>query len=163
MAELILTDEERRHPFWGDLDDASLGKAVRAIGLFLDSCPNDKEQGWNLALKAGILGVCGRLAEANAETGEYVIQGLTSRGVEVGSWRATFQRLSGEEAKREDEDKPFVKMTIRAEGMTWRQRLETVWAYFWSAATSVFLGRFALDVYKYHRITSIEENGVGEV
>lgn len=64
MAELILTDEEKKLPHWNDLDDASLGRAIKCAGFMFDKiqksgvCDTVREdsgstQFFNLTVKAG--------------------------------------------------------------------------------------------------------------
>ena len=71
MAELILTDEEKALPFWNDLDDEALGKAVKRWGVWLssqrlsDNTDDNEEGAMDLSLKAATVGMACRAHEMN--------------------------------------------------------------------------------------------------
>ena len=156
MAKLILSDEEKRRKFWGELNDASLGRAVRAIGLDLDKDPDEKSQDWSLMLKAGLVGVCDQVSRTNAEQAEYNLLGITTQGKPLGNWRVTFKRLDEPKPKKNAEDPDSVTLVIRVERMTWPQRVRTCLSGLGLACLSLFCGRFEFKIRKHMLITKFE-------
>jgi hypothetical protein len=95
MAELILTDEEKALPFWNDLDDASLGRAIKAYGVKFLSSPrlNDEcaDAGMDMTLKAGTVGMACRAHSMGVEKWEIMLTGVTFAGEPIGDWQCTYE------------------------------------------------------------------------
>lgn len=97
MAKLILTEEEEGFASWRDLDDASLGKMVKAImadfDLPTDQCGTDAE-GILIAEKAAAL----RLVLSAYLTGsvktKVMLGGATYKGKSMGDWTVTAKLTS---------------------------------------------------------------------
>jgi len=100
MAELILTEEEKALPFWIDLDDAALGRAIKYYGLkFLTpKRPNDEspDAAMDMIMKAATVAMVCRAHEMNTEIWELTLTGVTLKGESVGDWRIVYQRLDAE-------------------------------------------------------------------
>ncbi|MDP2729292.1 MAG: hypothetical protein Q8O55_02260 [Dehalococcoidales bacterium] len=90
MAELILTEGEEKADSWLELDDASLGKVIKALMLkFKDICTEQERLYW---YSAAII-LCSAAAETNADVMKQTIAGLTIKGKPFGSWAVTVKRL----------------------------------------------------------------------
>jgi hypothetical protein len=97
MAELILTEEEKKLPFWTDLDDASLGKAVKAKCFWLLNHPlpddNNYEGKFSLLQKAALVGMCCILHERRADKAEFQLMGVTDNGRSIGDWHVVYKKV----------------------------------------------------------------------
>ena len=96
MAKLILTEKEKALPFWTDLDDASLGRAMKKMslnwfsGLKDDNC---KEGCYQLIVKCALIGVSLHLHDMNADTAEFTVDGISLGNVDLGGWKVTYERI----------------------------------------------------------------------
>ena len=89
MADLILTEEEKRTPLWTDMDDATLGKLLRKEIYFLYKASEQIER--TIIVAAGLL-LCGSVAENNAAEMELNFDGLTERDGSIGDWTVIVKR-----------------------------------------------------------------------
>jgi len=101
MAELILTPEEEASENWIDLDDASLGKVVKAISLKLaahprahssvitGAAPDDDAVSW-AGVSMLLIGSC---VERNVDEFSSEVRGMTHKDEEWGDWEITVKRL----------------------------------------------------------------------
>jgi hypothetical protein len=95
MAELILTEEEKALPYWNDLDDASLGRAVKklGIGLLVSELDDDSNKlGFeNLMLKAALVGMCCTLHARGHTDGRFTLGDIqTENGESIGEWTVQY-------------------------------------------------------------------------
>lgn len=79
MAELILTDEEKAAHSWLDVDDATLGKAVKEMGLILlPKMKKDAANRWDgreaLYLSSYALLVGMSMDDMNAASWEFTLE-----------------------------------------------------------------------------------------
>jgi hypothetical protein len=92
-----LTEEEKLLPEWSDLDDSSLGKAVRHAGFLLDKIQkehcDDREKLFDLTLKAGAVAMCCRLHAIGADKDVITLTGITGGTQSIGDWRVTYERI----------------------------------------------------------------------
>jgi hypothetical protein len=105
MAELILTDEEKELPFWNDLDDASLGRAIKYFGIRLTKLAaiydkdnaedEDEEERMDLMDKAATVGMACRVHKQNAKKLVATLKGVSLGGESIGDWRVTYEKISG--------------------------------------------------------------------
>ena len=90
MAQLILTEKEKKLASWLDLDDESLGKFVKAnickvkelkpdIGIFLMSL---------------VTAFCSIAHETNADTFSIEVKGLKNKTNDLGNWKVTAKRIT---------------------------------------------------------------------
>jgi len=95
MAELILTEEEKALPYWNDLDDASLGRAVKKLGIGLLVSELDDESNQvgfeNLMLKAALVGMCCTLHARGHTDGRFTLGDIqTENGESIGEWTVQY-------------------------------------------------------------------------
>ena len=90
MVKLILTEKEKRLATWLELDDASLGKFVKAniskvkelredVGIFVMSLAT---------------AFCSIAAEANADKFSITVEGLKNKNNDFGNWKVTAKRIT---------------------------------------------------------------------
>lgn len=92
MAELILTDAEKKTKLWSDLDDDALGKLVRkTISQIQDANDQLKKI---FIMSAGII-LCSAAAQANADKFTEDIDNLTSGGKSLGDWKIVVKKKKG--------------------------------------------------------------------
>ena len=100
MARLILTEKEKALPFWNDLDDAALGKAIKYHGAkFLTPRRRNGdrvEATMDMVIQAATVGMCRRAHEMNAGKWEVELEGVTVKGVPIGDWKITYERVGRE-------------------------------------------------------------------
>lgn len=90
MAELTLTEDEKKANSWLDLEDSALGKMVKATALQIKEGPENSERVWFMS--AAIL-MCSLANDVNADTSKTDLKGLTHAGKPFGDWRVTIKRL----------------------------------------------------------------------
>lgn len=95
MAELILTDEEKAMPYWNDLDDASLGRAVKKLGIGLLTSELDDDSNKlgfeNLMLKAALVGMCCTMHARGHTSGRFTLGDIQTEGGEsIGEWTVQY-------------------------------------------------------------------------
>ena len=90
MAELILTEEEKKSPLWTDLDDESLGKVIKAMMFTIKSA--SEEQGKMYLLSAAMM-LCTATAETNGDLGTFTVEGLKNKTNDFGNWKVTVKRI----------------------------------------------------------------------
>ena len=90
MAELILTEEEKKAETWADLDNVPLGKVIKSkmFGIRRAS----KEQGKMLSFSAALI-LCNLALDTNADKLTETIEGLTIKGKPFGNWKITIKRI----------------------------------------------------------------------
>jgi hypothetical protein len=97
MAELILTEEEKALPYWNDLDDADLGKAIKRYGIEFISHPrtndDNADAGMDMTMKAGTIAFCCRAHEMGVKKMEFICEGVTLAGKPIGNWRCTYELI----------------------------------------------------------------------
>jgi hypothetical protein len=91
MAKLILTAEEQAMPYWNDLDDASLGRVIKRLGIGLLASELDDDSNKlgieNLMLKAALVGMCCALHARGHTSGLFTLGTLqTDNGESIGDW-----------------------------------------------------------------------------
>lgn len=84
MAELILTDDERRAALWSDLDDAALGKLVKKKIVSLTDAAAQLDR---VTTFAAAMLLCCAAAEQDSSEIAMEIEGLTQEGREFGDWK----------------------------------------------------------------------------
>lgn len=87
--KLILTAAEKKAATWAELDDASLGKVVKAMMSKIRE--TSEEQGKLFYLSAAII-LCGAAVDANADRLVQTIEGLTIKGQTWGNWKIIIQK-----------------------------------------------------------------------
>jgi hypothetical protein len=90
MAELILTPEEENAGTWLELDDATIGKVVKATQLSIFNSGND--QGRIYWFSAALL-LCCLVADTNAEKFTQELKNITTYGKSIGDWKITIKRI----------------------------------------------------------------------
>lgn len=99
MAELILTPEEKALPFWNDLDDAALGRAIKYYGINFLTPPRDDDENADAAMdmimKAATVAMACRAHEMNVGVWELLLSGVTLKGEHIGDWSITYKRIEG--------------------------------------------------------------------
>jgi len=90
MAELILTDEEKKMRTWVELDDESLGRVVKADMFKVKEASEERER---LLLFSAAMILCAAAADTNADKLIQTIKGLTTKGQPLGNWKVTVRRL----------------------------------------------------------------------
>jgi hypothetical protein len=83
MAELTLTDDEKKLALWSDLDDACLGKLVKKQ---ISAITVAAEQMDRVTLFSAALLICCGAAECNADNVIYDIDCVTQDGRQFGDW-----------------------------------------------------------------------------
>ena len=91
MAQLILTDEEKQAKTWAELDDASLGKVVKAEMFNIKTASKQMKR---LLLFSAAMILCTAAADANADKLTQTIEGLTTKGKPIGDWKVTIKKLA---------------------------------------------------------------------
>lgn len=90
MAELILTDEEKQSETYLDLDNDSLGKAVKNFAITLGDVYG-ADSIWSTGCATLLIDMC---IKTNATTLTHTIEGLTHAGEDRGDWKITVQKIS---------------------------------------------------------------------
>lgn len=91
MAKLILTDAEKAANSWLDLDDANLGKVLKATALKLKAHANDQSRLWFVS--AAML-LCSMADDSNADRFSQTIKGFSNHGKLAGDWRVIVRRIA---------------------------------------------------------------------
>ncbi len=97
--ELILTEAEKKAATWSELDDATLGKVVKATMFKIEHTSNEQQK---LTMFAAALLLCTMAAEANADTLKQTIEGLTVKGKPLGDWKITIKRIPFKKTTNKD-------------------------------------------------------------
>jgi hypothetical protein len=106
MADLILTDEEKKAVSWLDLSDDALGKVCRKACLVImeggkpKDDPDDRRP--MIASSAGML-LCGIMDDSNATKTVLSFEGLTCGEKQRGNWRVTIEKINPDEATDESQ------------------------------------------------------------
>ena len=87
--ELILTDAEKAASTWVELDDAALGKAVKAMMCQIKITSDEQEK---LMLFSASIILCSVAVEANADKLVQTIEGLTIKGQPFCNWKVTIKK-----------------------------------------------------------------------
>lgn len=94
MAELILTETEKKTKSWLDLDDESLGKLVKAMLFKIkDTCEQEKK----IFTLSAAIALCVIAHETNADNMKLTIENITSKGKGIGDWKVTIKRITKKE------------------------------------------------------------------
>lgn len=101
MAELILTEEEKKLPSYLDWDDETLGKAVRAAMALIAHEGKDETGGTRLGLMSAAFVLIGSCVETNGSTMDITVEGATVRDKTVGDWRVRIDKLKDGELTKE--------------------------------------------------------------
>jgi hypothetical protein len=91
MAELILTDEEKNAALWSDLDDAALGKFVKKKIALITELSTQLDR---ITTLSAVMLICCAASEANADTIDFEIEGVTQNGRDFGNWKITATKSS---------------------------------------------------------------------
>lgn len=91
MAELILTEAEKKTKSWLDLDDESLGKFVK-YNIF-KVFKHSKEELTIFPL-ACATALCAIAVESNADKLELTIDNLKNKTNNFGNWKVTIKKLN---------------------------------------------------------------------
>ena len=97
MAELILTEAEKKTKSWLDLDDESLGKFVKANIYTVFKHSKEELAIFPLACATAL---CSIAVEANADKLELTIDNLKNKTNDFGNWKVTIKRLTKKETKQ---------------------------------------------------------------
>lgn len=86
MAQLITTPEEDERPFisW---DDASLGKAVKKMALFLESIDD------TITMPAAAAFLITRAIDVGSDRSIMVLEGVTDGEKSIGDWEISVKRI----------------------------------------------------------------------
>lgn len=97
MAELIMTEEERRLPFT-EWDDANLGRAIKAISLIkLEGKDPEKMLGYtHVTLVACCVPLISAAVAANSDESVVTIRGATNKDKHFGDWEIVVRRIDEE-------------------------------------------------------------------
>jgi len=88
MAELILTEQEKKDSSFLDWSDESLGKAVKKLALLIKD-EKGKDASYGVACATFL--AC-QASDMNADTAEFSLEGVTDSGEERGDWIITVQK-----------------------------------------------------------------------
>jgi hypothetical protein len=89
MAELILTDEDRKAATYLDWDDASIGRGVKKIALKIEDIKGENSISWC----AGAMALIARAIDTNSEQSVMTVEGLIDDGNPLGDWEVTVRRV----------------------------------------------------------------------
>lgn len=89
MADLILTEEEKKSKSYLEWDDAALGKAVKKLALAIDDVRGKDA----IAHNAGMMLLILKAHDANSEITVLTVDGLTCGGESLGDWEVTIKRI----------------------------------------------------------------------
>lgn len=90
ITRLLMTKEECAKATWFELDDATIGKLIKATALNLIEYNDERKRvGWWSAA----LILCGITADAKAKKAKYDITGFSYAGKSLGDWRITIERI----------------------------------------------------------------------
>lgn len=92
MAKLILTDEEKAAPYWNDVSDDALGKAVKAMWFNHLWSKTSNDDAIDLDHKTATIGMCCRIHAVNATHFECKLRGVHNGDLPCGDWRIVFER-----------------------------------------------------------------------
>lgn len=98
MAKLILTEAEKAAHSWLDLDDASLGKLVKASAVMI--ADNDDNRKNVYAVTCAIM-LASLAHQANADNLTIDCNGVTRKGEKIGNWKVTAQCIDTSEESAE--------------------------------------------------------------
>ncbi len=96
MAKLILTDTEKEAKLWSDLDDASLGKVVKAQIFKMKNWSDERDK---IALMSAATMICAMSAKVNADITTITLTGLTHVGKSIGDWKVTAKKVPQKQSK----------------------------------------------------------------
>ena len=88
--EVILTDEEKRAATWLELDDASVGRLVKAEAMKIKEIAGEQDKIVHFA--AGII-LCTAAIESNADVLKNDFTNLIFKGKPTGNWRVTVKKI----------------------------------------------------------------------
>lgn len=88
--ELILTEKEKSAETWNELDDASIGKVVKADMYRIKETAVEQDK--MLAYAAALI-LCNLVVKTNADILKHTIKGLTIKGEPFGDWKVTVKRV----------------------------------------------------------------------
>jgi hypothetical protein len=91
MAELILTDEERKST-WANADEVALGKAVKYVAFQL-GLANDHESYAPAVLMAAANTLIGLAEISNADKMTQTMTNVIRKGVAIGDWAITIKKV----------------------------------------------------------------------
>ena len=86
MAQLITTPEEDEKSFM-DWDDASLGKAVKKMALFLESIDD------TITMPAAAAFLITRAIDIGSDRSTMVLEGVTDGDKPIGDWEISVKRI----------------------------------------------------------------------
>jgi hypothetical protein len=89
MAELILTDEEKRSPTFLEWDDVSLGRAVKAVAAI---CDDDHGKHALKATGAGVF-LISEAVRSGASELAINLEGATDGERDLGNWKITIESV----------------------------------------------------------------------
>ncbi len=90
MAELVLTDRERKAATWAELDNESLGKVVKK--MMADFKKISKESNRIYLISAAML-LCSDTAETNADKATFTVEGLKNKTNDFGNWKVVIKKV----------------------------------------------------------------------
>lgn len=91
MAELILTDEERKST-WANADEVALGKAVKYVAFQL-GLANDHKSYAPAVLMAAANTLIGLAEISNADKMTHTMTNVIRKGVAIGDWAITIKKV----------------------------------------------------------------------
>lgn len=94
MAKLILTDKEKADLRYMDWDDASVGRAVKKIASTLYGDITHEQEGPVMQFTAASLVLINIAHTSNAEISEITQEGVTVKGVPVGDYKVTVEKIN---------------------------------------------------------------------
>jgi len=88
--ELVLTEKEKETATWGELEDESLGKVIKAMMCTIRQGSEEQEK---LYLLSAAMLLCSATAKINADTATFTVEGLKNKGDDFGNWKVTIKRI----------------------------------------------------------------------
>ena len=90
MAELILTEKEKKAATWCELEDESIGKVIKVMMSTIKQASDEQEKFYFLSA-AMIL--CAAAAKTNADKAVFTVEGLKNKDNDFGNWQVTIKRI----------------------------------------------------------------------
>ncbi len=89
MAELILTEAEKKANTWLELDDDTIGKLTKKLALSLIAEDKERERVW---VMSAALVLTGLAYDANADEIVVSLDKMTRGGRVCGDWKITVEK-----------------------------------------------------------------------
>jgi len=165
MAELILSEEERKASYLMDWDDETIAKVVRYLeNNFWTSKEGDTSSFSNTT--AGLILISTMLALKATEL-VLDLRGVSIKEQPHGDFQIKIQQVSKPEESpspalaAEDKSRRQMEFQIAGDAPAWRERFQTAWDMLRTAVATLCTGKFSLLIrkdYKIHRLTQSGHN-----